>query len=60
MMDRDESVLEFFEQPDTFNIRYLDKSGKKMGGHYYTLISWSYATIRSVLKSGSARMTSSS
>src|SRR5713226_2511478 len=35
-MDRDESVLEFFEQPDTFNIRYLDKSGKKMGGHYYT------------------------
>jgi putative transposase len=35
-MDRDESVLEFFEQPDTFKIRYLDKSGKKMGGHYYT------------------------
>jgi len=35
-MDRDESVLEFFEQPDTFKIRYLDKSGKKMGAHYYT------------------------
>ena len=35
-MDRDESVLEFFEQPDTFKIRYLDKSGKKMQGHYYT------------------------
>src|SRR5712691_8522776 len=36
VMDRDESVLEFFEQPDTFKIRYLDKSGKKMQGHYYT------------------------
>ena len=35
-MDRDESVLEFFEQPDTFKLRYLDKSGKKMQGHYYT------------------------
>src|SRR5437016_3209367 len=35
-MDRDESVLEFFEQPDTFKIRYLDKSGKKVQGHYYT------------------------
>ncbi len=35
-MDRDESVLEFFEQPDTFKIRYLDKAGKKMQGHYYT------------------------
>jgi putative transposase len=35
-MDRDEPVLEFFEQPDTFKIRYLDKSGKKMQGHYYT------------------------
>lgn len=37
VMDRDESVLEFFDQPDTFKIRYLDKSGKKMQGHYYTL-----------------------
>jgi len=36
VMDRDESLLEFFEQPDTFKIRYLDKSGKKMQGHYYT------------------------
>ena len=36
MMDRDPEVLEFFEQPDTFKIRYLDKSGKKMQGHYYT------------------------
>src|SRR5258708_10894873 len=36
VMDRDESVLEFFEQLDTFKIRYLDKSGKKMQGHYYT------------------------
>ncbi len=59
-MDRDESVLEFFEQPDTFKIRYLDKSGKKMGATTTPLISWSYATIRSVLKSGSASLTSSS
>src|SRR5260370_40230525 len=36
MMDRDESVLEFFEQPDTFKLRYLDKSGKRMQCHYYT------------------------
>src|SRR5229473_7830294 len=36
MMDRDESVLEFFDQPTTFKLRYLDKSGKKMLGHYYT------------------------
>src|SRR5260370_2744342 len=36
MMDRDESVREFFEQPDTFKIRYLDKSGKKMQGHSNT------------------------
>ena len=32
MMDRDESVREFFEQPDTFKIRYLDKSGKEDAG----------------------------
>ena len=36
MMDRDPEVLEFFEQPDTFKLRYLDKTGKKMQGHYYT------------------------
>src|SRR2546429_3223481 len=30
MMDRDESVLEFFDQPTTFKLRYLDKSGKKV------------------------------
>lgn len=36
VMDRDESVLEFFEQPDTFKLRDLDKSGKKMQGHYHT------------------------
>ena len=36
MMDCDPEVLEFFEQPDTFKIRYLDKSGKKMQGHSYT------------------------
>ena len=29
-------MLEFFGQPDTFKIRYLDKSGRKMQGHYYT------------------------
>jgi putative transposase len=36
VMDRDPDVLEFFDQPDTFKLRYLDKSGKKMQGHYYT------------------------
>lgn len=36
MMDHDPEVLEFFEQPDTFKLRYLDKTGKKMQGHYYT------------------------
>src|SRR6266699_2469682 len=36
VMDHDPEVLEFFDQPDTFKLRYLDKAGKKMQGHYYT------------------------
>src|SRR6266700_2102574 len=36
VMDRDPDVLEFFDQPHTFKLRYLGKSGKKMQGHYYT------------------------
>src|SRR2546427_124853 len=36
VMDQDPEVLEFFDQPDTFKLRYLDKAGKKMQGHYYT------------------------
>src|SRR6266516_68685 len=36
VMDYDPNVLEFYDQPHTFKLRYLDKSGKKMQGHYYT------------------------
>ena len=36
VMDRDPDVLEFYDQPHTFKLRYLGKSGKKMQGHYYT------------------------
>ena len=36
VMDRDPDVLEFFDQPHAFKLRYLAKSGKKMQGHYYT------------------------
>ena len=36
VMDHDPNVLEFYDQPHTFKLRYLDKSGKKMQGHYYT------------------------
>ncbi len=36
VMDHDPDVLEFYDQPHTFKLRYLDKSGKKMQGHYYT------------------------
>jgi len=36
VMDRDPEVLEFFDQPHIFKLRYLAKSGKKMQGHYYT------------------------
>ena len=35
-MDHDPEVLEFFDQPDTYKLRYLDRSGKKIQGHYYT------------------------
>src|SRR6266702_5484764 len=36
VMDHDKDVLEFYDQPHTFKVRYLDKSGEKMLGHYYT------------------------
>jgi putative transposase len=36
VMDHDPEVVEFFEQPDTWKLRYLDKAGKKTLGHYYT------------------------
>src|SRR5262249_11179746 len=35
-MYHDEKVIEFYEQPHTFKLTYLDKTGKRMQGHYYT------------------------
>jgi putative transposase len=35
-MDHDPEVLEFYDQPHTFKIQYLGKSGKKQESHYYT------------------------
>src|SRR5258708_37429694 len=36
VMDRDPDVLEFYDQPHTFKLRYLRKSGKLMQSHSYT------------------------
>src|SRR5229473_1394628 len=36
VMDRDPDVLEFYDQPHTFKLRYLCKSGKQMQSHSYT------------------------
>jgi putative transposase len=36
LMEHDPDVLEFYEQPQTFKLRYQAKSGTKMLGHYYT------------------------
>lgn len=36
LMEQDESVLEFYDQPYTFKLKYLDKAGKKLQGHFYT------------------------
>jgi putative transposase len=36
LMEQDESVLEFYDQPYTFKLKYLDKSGKRLQGHFYT------------------------
>ncbi len=36
LMDHDESVLEFYDQPHTFKLKYLNKTGKRMQGHFYT------------------------
>jgi hypothetical protein len=35
VMDRDPDVLEFYDQPHNFKLRYVAKSGK-MQDHYYT------------------------
>jgi putative transposase len=36
VMDHDPEVLEFFDQPDTFKLRYPGTRAGKMQGHYYT------------------------
>lgn len=36
LMDHDESVLEFYDQPHTFKLKYLDKTGKRILGPFYT------------------------
>lgn len=36
LMEQDDSVLEFYDQPYTFKLKYLDKAGKKFQGHFYT------------------------
>jgi putative transposase len=36
LMEHDPDVLEFYDQPQTFKLRYQAKSGQKMLGHYYT------------------------
>jgi len=36
VMERDPEVLEFYDQPHTFTLRYLRKSGKQIQSHSYT------------------------
>ncbi len=36
LMEHDPDVLEYFDQPHTFKLRYQDKFGRRMQGHYYT------------------------
>jgi putative transposase len=36
LMEHNPDVLEYFDQLYTFKLRYQDKSGKKMQGHYCT------------------------
>src|SRR5258708_35772999 len=36
LMEQDDAVLEFYDQPHTFKLKYLDKGGKKLHGHFYT------------------------
>ncbi|GCE29333.1 transposase [Dictyobacter alpinus] len=36
LMEQDDAVLEFYDQPHTFKLKYLDKAGKKLQGHFYT------------------------
>jgi len=35
-MEHDPAVFAFYDQPHTFKLRYLNKAGKQMQGHYYT------------------------
>jgi putative transposase len=36
LMEHDPNVFAYYDQPYTFKLRYLNKTGKKMQGHYYT------------------------
>jgi putative transposase len=36
MMEHDPKVFAYYDQPYTFKLRYPNKTGKKMQGHYYT------------------------
>ncbi len=36
LMEQDDAVLEFYDQLHTFKLKYLDKAGKKLQGHFYT------------------------
>lgn len=36
LMEHDPNVFAYYDQPYTFKLRYLNKTGKRMQGHYYT------------------------
>lgn len=36
LMEHDPHVFAYYDQPYTFKLRYLNKTGKRMQGHYYT------------------------
>jgi len=35
LMEQDDAVLEFYDQPHTFKLKYLDKAGKKFRGLFF-------------------------
>ena len=35
LMEQDDAVLEFYDQPYTFKLKYLDEAGKKFQGHLF-------------------------
>jgi putative transposase len=35
LMEHDPAVFAFYDQPHTFKLHYLNKTGKRMQGHYY-------------------------